>query len=220
MWYNDRMAYLVSFVGMSGVGKSTAIEAAKTELADYDPAVFHQRKTGTAALAIDEQLKAANGTISKHNALELIAKASVYVMQDYVIPALEQDRPVIMDRGFHCAIAYHGAGYELGEAYVEERLAAAGLTNILPNRIFLLDAPIKVAQERRAARADGLARLHDDAPYDVHLRTRFSYLRQAHDAGRAEYASFHVIDTAEMDANAVASEVGRIVADDMIRLQK
>lgn len=210
------MAYFVTFVGLSGVGKSTAIEAAKAELATFEPLVLHQRKTGPAALAIDEQLKRADDSMSQHRALELVAKASTYVMQDYVVPALEQGQAIIMDRGIHCAIAYHGAGHELGEVYTEERLAAAGLMNILPNRIFLLDAPVEVAQQRRAARTDSLTRLHDNASYDFNLRTRLSYLRQAYDPSRIEHDSFYVLDTAEMDANAVASEVGRVIAGDML----
>lgn len=149
-----KRAFFISFEGIDGCGKSTQIEGLKPWLSaeGLDP-LFPREPGGT---EIGEEIrrllldKKKLGMTAETELLLFLA-ARAQICRELIAPALAAGRPVICDRFLDSSLAYQGYGRGLGAEAVEQlnRFAAA---EIRPDRTYLLDLPVKLAQERLNSR--------------------------------------------------------------------
>jgi dTMP kinase len=136
----------------------------------------------------------------------LYSTARAQLVRDVIRPALEAGKVVIVDRFFDSTLAYQGYGHGADLAQLRAVTDfAVGSTR--PDRTFLLDLPVEVAERRSASRKPGRAwdRFESEARA-FHERVRAGYLRLATD----EPQRFAVI-RGDRDEDAVAADIQREV---------
>ena len=123
---------------------------------------------------------------------------------DVIRPALAAGKIVVADRFFDSTLAYQGYGHGADLAGLRALTRfAVGAT--VPDRTFLIDAPVDVVLGRLARRHGEWDRFHGtDAAF--YQRVRDGYLRLA----AAEPARFVVID-GDRSEDAIAAEIRREV---------
>jgi len=121
--------------------------------------------------------------------LLLFSAARAQLVREVIQPALIRGDTVICDRYIYSSIAYQGAGRGIAIADIEwlNRFATGG---VLPDLVLLLDAPVAVAQSRRAApepdRFDSLAS-------EFHETVRQNFLWQARESPEL----WHILDAGQ-----------------------
>jgi dTMP kinase len=154
---------LISFEGIDGVGKSTAILGAE----GIEGVDRHLRALGLEVLTlrepggtlIGERIRSllkdpslARGASAMHPKTEalLFAAARAQIAEEVIKPALLRGAWVIVDRFVHSSIAYQGYGRGLGDEVADvSRFALGGLW---PDRVLLLELSDDEATSRRGSR--------------------------------------------------------------------
>jgi dTMP kinase len=172
----------LTFEGIEGVGKSTQI----AKLYDYlsvDYPVIQVREPGGTKIGMEIRKILLDPSIqepfSMFAELFLYAASRAQLMEQVILPALEEGKIILCDRFIDSTIAYqaYGAGVPLQDVLQINRQA---IGNHLPNRTYLLDLPISISQERLAARSKGKDRMEQKSE-DFHSRVRNGYLALAED---------------------------------------
>jgi dTMP kinase len=134
----------------------------------------------------------------------LFSAARAQHTRDVIRPALAEGKIVLADRYYDSTLAYQGYGYgaDLAGLRAMTRFATGGL---VPDRTFLIDAPVAVTLARLPQRKERWDRFHGDdrAFYE---RIRQGYLRLAAD----ESERFAVIDGDQTEEK-VAADIRRQV---------
>ncbi len=132
----------------------------------------------------------------------LYSTARAQLVRDVIRPALADGKIVIVDRFFDSTLAYQGYGHGADL----ERLRAVtafAVGDTRPDRTFLLDLPVEVAERRQAGRKPGREwdRFESEARA-FHERVRAGYLALA----RAEPGRIAIVPGAR-DADAIAADI-------------
>ena len=182
----------LSFEGGEGLGKSLQATRLAEALKTRGRAVVHTREPGgtPAGERIREiVLHAREAPLSPEAQALLFSAARAQLVREVIRPALAAGRIVVADRYFDSTLAYQGYGHgaDLEGLRAVTRFAVGGL---VPQRTFLIDAPVEVVLAR-LARREGMRwdRFHG-TDRDFYERVRDGYLRLA----AAEPRRFVVID--------------------------
>ncbi len=148
---------LITIEGLDGAGKTTLAQALAQELsarAARRRPVELLREPGGARLSerIRELVKDPTLTVGAHAEALLYAAARAQLVQERLLPLLEQGALVLLDRFVDSSLAYQGAGRELGIEQIRavNLLATGGLQ---PDRTLLLCLSPAAGRARLQARA-------------------------------------------------------------------
>ncbi len=176
---------LVTFEGIEGCGKSAVSREARLALERAGVSVTFAREPG--GTAVSESVRAllldpARSEMAPLTELLLYLSARAQLVAEVVRPALDAGRIVLCDRYLDASVAYQGWARGLGERFVE-RLNRVAVGGAVPDRTFLLDAPVETGlargplrREREGVAARDRLEREDTA---FHERVREGYLRLA-----------------------------------------
>lgn len=204
----------ITFEGGEGLGKSVLSANLAEALRPRGRDVLHTREPGGTPLGErirDLLLHAREIALSPEAQALLFSAARAEHVRDVIRPALEAGRVVIADRFYDSTLVYQGYVYG---ADIEglRAMTRFAVGDLVPDRTFLIDAPVAVVMARLAARGGGRwDRFHlQDAAF--HQRVREGYLRLA----AAEPGRFVVVDGSQSE-EAVSAEIRR-QADELLGL--
>jgi dTMP kinase len=143
----------ITIEGIEGVGKSTNLSFVANELRRAGHAVVESREPGGTALGerIRDLLLSPDTRIAPLTELLLMFAARATHLDEVIRPALLSGKWVVCDRFTDASHAYQGGGRGLPAATIDT-LASLVQGDLRPDLTLLLDAPLKVAEERQAGR--------------------------------------------------------------------
>lgn len=201
----------VTFEGIDGAGKSTHLEWAEAWLGQQGLGVVITREPGGTPVgeAIRRLLLDPGSEMLAETEALLVFAARFEHIQTVIRPALDAGHWVLCDRFTDATLAYQGGGRGVDR---ERLLALAHWVqgSLQPDRTFLFDASIGVAQARMAGR-ESADRFESEAK-QFHERVRNAYL----DLAQGHPERYRRIDsTQSIDAirATLATELGRLVDD-------
>lgn len=171
----------ISVEGPDGAGKSTQVKRIADYLQDCGFQVEMLREPGGTWLG--EKLRELLLDVSAAP-LSLEAEALLYaasraqLIRERIQPALEQGRWVVCDRYVYASLAYQGYGNQLPLEWIGHinRLA---LSQVMPDRTYLIDVPLEVARERLAQREGTREDRIERRGEAYHRRVRQGFLQLA-----------------------------------------
>ena len=204
---------LITFEGIDGAGKSTQVMKLKQHLQELGREVMTLREPGGTPVAeeIRELLLESRNDITPVGELLLFAASRAELAQRVILPAIESEVDVILDRFFDSTTAYQGYGRGLDLDMLAEinRIASRGL---VPDVTFYLDLTPEDALMRKfsekslplAFESEELDRM-ENSGLDFYRRVRSGY----HAIGAANPDRIVMIDAllsqAEIHRKIVAS---------------
>ena len=199
----------ITIEGIEGTGKSTNIEFVTDLIKSHGFNVITAREPGGTPMA--EQIRE---LLLEHRqeALPPIAELLLFfasrslLLNNSVIPALDNGTWVVCDRFTDATRAYQGSGRGLETEYIEA-LATWVQEGLEPDLTILLDAPAEIGIERTRRRGKG-DRM-DNQELAFYERVRVGYLKLA----EANHERFVIVD-----ASQVLDTVQESIADTMRRL--
>ena len=199
---------LITLEGGEGAGKSTVLEAVRTELALRGIDVLVTREPGgTAAgeairsVLLDPKMRGLHAEAE----LLLMFAARAQLVREMVVPALAQGRWVLSDRFTDASFAYQGGGRGQPLARIADLERWAAL-DIRPDLTLLLDLP--VADGLRRASGRGTADRIEMESAEFFERVRIAYRSRA----AAEPERFRVIDSSR-PLDSVLDDVRAAITD-------
>jgi len=169
---------LVVFEGVEGAGKTTQLERLALRLGRHGVTLRMLREPG--GTAVGDEIRALllrPGTLIPPRSEALLFMASrAALMDQQVLPALERDEMVLMDRFFLSTYAYQVAGRGLPEREVREANALATGGRV-PDVTVLLTLPVTEGLARAARR--GQADRMEQADRAFHARVEDAFARFA-----------------------------------------
>jgi dTMP kinase len=143
----------ITVEGIEGVGKSTNLSFVANELRRAGHAVVESREPGGTPLGerIRELLLSPETRIAPLTELLLMFAARAAHLDEVVRPALGSGKWVVCDRFTDASYAYQGGGRGLSAGTIDA-LATLVQRDLRPDLTLLLDAPLKVTEERQAGR--------------------------------------------------------------------
>jgi dTMP kinase len=151
---------LITIEGIDGAGKSTLAVALEIALAERGLDVHLMREPGgvTTAERVRELVKDPALQIGARAEALLYAAARAQLVQERVVPLLEEGSWVLLDRFVDSSLAYQGAGRRLGVETIRmiNEFATGGLR---PDRTLLLALPPPTGRARTLGRTEDLDRL-------------------------------------------------------------
>ena len=143
---------LVVFEGIDGCGKSTQMRLFSERMLEQGIAYRTWREPGSTRLG--EQMRRL--LLDRENDVAPISELFGYLMaraqlvHDLLLPALEKDEWVVLDRFYHSTIAYQGYGLGIDLAQIQAAIDLA-LQGLKPDAVYYLDVTVEESQRRRAA---------------------------------------------------------------------
>jgi len=197
----------LSFEGGEGLGKSLQASKLAEDLRARGRDVLLTREPGGTPAGErirDVLLHVRDVALSAEAQALLYSAARAQLVRDVIRPALAVGHLVIADRFFDSLLAYQGYGHgaDLEGLRAMTRFAVGDL---MPQRTFLIDAPVDVVLARLAARQGQWDRFHDVDPA-FYERVREGYLRLA----AAEPRRF-VIVNGDRSEDQIAADIRRQV---------
>ena len=197
----------ITVEGIEGVGKSTNLRFVANELRRAGHAVVESREPGGTPLGerIRELLLSPDTRIAPLTEALLMFAARSTHLDEVIKPALNSGKWVVCDRFTDASHAYQGGGRGLAAATIET-LAALVQGHLRPDLTLLLDAPLKVSQERQAGRR------HRDR-FEQESAEFFGRVRSAYlDLAARDAARVRLIDAARPLAD-VQEDIRRALAE-------
>tara|TARA_B100000575_G_scaffold287138_1_gene284977 strand:+ start:5420 stop:6019 length:600 start_codon:yes stop_codon:yes gene_type:complete len=149
---------LINFEGIDGCGKSTQIHLLKQYLEEQGRRVQVYREPGGTPIAeeIRSILLDSKSNVSAISELLLFSAARAQLVQEKIIPALDNGTTVILDRFYDSTTAYQGYGRSvltIDEISVLNKMASCGLVPeftfyLRISQILALQRRLKCAQDR------------------------------------------------------------------------
>lgn len=200
--------YLISFEGGEGAGKSVQIKRLRDTLTREGFDVVVVREPG--GTVISEQIRevvlsAKNIGIAYTTEVLLFQAARAQLYRELVLPSLEAQKIVLMDRTRDSSAVYQGIVRGFGLDVIEQ-LNAISTKNTYPDLTFLLDIPIEVGLARRA-QTEKMDRLDMEAK-DFHQKVRDAYLTLAK---KNDHHRWVVVDATE-SLDTIAEEIWKLVS--------
>ncbi len=186
---SDR-GYFLTFEGIEGVGKTTAINGVCSQLTDYGMDYVVTREPGGTPIAEairDVLLGHYDAPMSPHTELLMMFAGRAQNISEVILPALHRGQWVLSDRFTDASLAYQGGGRGIPHSYILS-LKHWIQGDLVPDLTFLLDAPVSVGLARMHARGKK-DRLESEG-IDFFERVRRQYLLLAQE----ESERFRVID--------------------------
>ncbi len=196
---------LITLEGIDGSGKSTQIAALAAKLSAEHEVLCLREPGGS---TIGEQIRQVilstkNLGMNELTELLLFEAARVQMMQEKIIPALEQGQLIICDRFTDSTTAYQAFGRNIDQVLVEQ-LNSIATGGCKPDLTILLDISVEEAATRMAGR--GEANRLDREKANFMQAVRDGYLSLA----AAEPERFVVID-ASQNSKLIAEQIGDAV---------
>lgn len=199
---------LVTIEGLDGAGKTTLAEALADQLKRNGLQVLLLREPG--GVPLSERIRALvqdpDGEVCPRAEALLYAAARAQLLEQRLLPALEQGQLVLLDRFLDSSLAYQGAGRGLGVQQVREiNLFATG--GLAPDRTLLL----RISPLAGRTRQDGRGGLPDRMERED--RTFFTAVAKAYEQlAEQEPQRIRAID-AEQTPEAVLRDALLALAD-------
>jgi len=185
--------FFISLEGGEGAGKSTQHQRIVEWLTKQGSSVIETREPG--GTVVSEQIR--NVLLDTRNAgltataeLLMLFAARSQLVQEVILPGLEEGKVIVCDRFADASYAYQGGGRQLGadKVAVLEKLVLEGLQ---PDLTLLFDVPVELGMKRVAGR--GEADRFEVESILFFERVRKTYLERA----RANPQRFRVIDASQ-----------------------
>ncbi len=194
--------------GGDGAGKSTQVQLLAAALTAAGRDVLVTRQPGGTDLGVEIRALVLHGDhISPRAEALLYAADKAHHVDTVVAPALAEGRVVLTDRYVDSAIAYQGAGRDLGADEIA-RLQSWAVGGLVPDLTILLDVTPEVGRSRRGQVHDRL-----EAEGDAfHAAVREGFLVLA----AAAPERYLVVDAASAPDAAHAAVVERLTADGVL----
>lgn len=193
----------ITLEGVDGAGKSTHVQWLADRIAERGIPVLSTREPGGTELG--EQLRELLLHRDMHISTEtlLMFAARNEHLEALIRPALNTGTWVVCDRFTDATYAYQGGGRQMGEqriAILETWVHA----NLQPDRTFLFDVPLEVAQRRiHGGRTPDRFEQEKTAFFE---RTRDGYLKRA----SRDSARFCIIDSSRAIADTRATLIAEL----------
>lgn len=141
---------LISFEGIDGCGKSTQIDLLKNylEINDLTYSVFREPGGSEVSEKIRELLLHDSQEMDSITELLLFSAARSQLIKEKVIPLLERDEIVILDRFYDSTTAYQGYGRELKNLEIIQIVNRLASHSTVPDITFYLKIEPELAHER------------------------------------------------------------------------
>lgn len=140
----------ITFEGIDGAGKSTQVKKLQKHLTESGMEVLVLREPGGTPVSeqIRELLLMGKEDITPVGELLLFAASRAELVQKVIVPALDENKVVILDRFYDSTTAYQGYGRGLDLGMLEEinRIASCGRK---PDMTFYLDLSPEDAMIRK-----------------------------------------------------------------------
>lgn len=147
---------LIAFEGGDGAGKSTQVQLLAAALTSAGRDVLVTRQPGGTDLGVEIRTLVLHGDhVSPRAEALLYAADKAHHVDTLIAPALAEGRVVVTDRYVDSAIAYQGAGRDLGAEEVA-RLQGWAVGALVPDLTVVLDVTPEVGRLRRGAVHDRL----------------------------------------------------------------
>ena len=194
--------------GGDGAGKSTQVQLLAAALTAAGRDVLVTRQPGGTDLGVEIRTLVLHGDhISPRAEALLYAADKAHHVDTVVAPALAEGRVVLTDRYVDSAIAYQGAGRDLGADEIA-RLQSWAVGGLVPDLTIVLDVTPQVGRSRRGAVHDRL-----EAEGDAfHAAVREGFLVLA----AAAPERYLVVDAASAPDETHAAVVERLTADGVL----
>ena len=168
--------YLISFEGGEGAGKTVQIKRLRDTLTEHGFDVLVVREPG--GTVISEQIRevvlsAKNIGIAYTAEVLLFQAARAQLYRELVLPSLEAQKIVLMDRTRDSSVVYQGMVRGFGVDTIE-KLNDISTKDTYPDLTFLLDVPVRIGLSRRA-QTEKMDRL-DMENTEFHQKVRDAYL--------------------------------------------
>lgn len=171
--------YLISFEGGEGAGKTVQIKRLRDTLTEKGFDVVIVREPG--GTVISEQIRevvlsAKNIGIAYTTEVLLFQAARAQLYRELVLPSLEAQKVVLMDRTRDSSVIYQGIVRGFGVDTIE-KLNNISTKDTYPDLTFLLDVPVETGLARRS-QTEKMDRL-DMETQVFHQKVRDAYLEVA-----------------------------------------
>jgi dTMP kinase len=199
----------ITLEGGEGAGKSTQLSRLASRLQERGRKVITTREPGGSPGAETVRKLLVEGPAERWDGttealLHFAARRDH--LRATVWPALARGDWVVSDRFADSTCAYQGYGHGIDLGMLE-RLYAAAVGDFRPDLTLVFDLPVDLGLARAAGRRGGETR-YESLPRDYHERVRQGFLAIA-----AREPKRCVVIDATRDADTVAAEVARIVAE-------
>lgn len=143
---------LITFEGIDGSGKSTQIALLKEKLASKGHSVNVFREPGGTDVSELIRGMLLNPEIEINSVTELLlfSSARSQLVGEKVIPALEKDEIVILDRFYDSTVAYQGYGREGLSLEQIDQINVIASHNLVPDHTFYLRLDLEESAKRTA----------------------------------------------------------------------
>lgn len=143
---------LITFEGIDGSGKSTQIALLKEKLASKGHSVNVFREPGGTDVSELIRGMLLNPEIEINSVTELLlfSSARSQLVGEKVIPALEKDEIVILDRFYDSTVAYQGYGRESLSLEQIDQINVIASHNLVPDHTFYLRLDLEESAKRTA----------------------------------------------------------------------
>lgn len=177
----------ITFEGIDGAGKSTQVKKLQKHLTESGMEVLVLREPGGTPVSeqIRELLLMGKEDITPVGELLLFAASRAELVQKVIVPALDENKVVILDRFYDSTTAYQGYGRGLDLGMLEEinRIASCGRK---PDMTFYLDLSPEDAMIRKFSEKSIPLAFEDDeldrmerSGLDFYTNVRRGYLQIA-----------------------------------------
>lgn len=190
----QKKGIFITLEGPDGSGKSSQL----TLLADFlrqqgYPAITTREPGGT---AIGDQIRKVlmtlkNQEMQPRTEILLFQASRAQLVEQVILPALEQGEVILCDRYADSTLAYQGYGYRCFTLEQLRPLVAFATGGLLPDLTLLLDVDVEVGLRRRLQEGDWTRM--DAYELSFHQRVRVGYLEMA----QAESQRWVVIDAGQ-----------------------
>jgi dTMP kinase len=172
-----RTGLFVAFEGGDGAGKSTQVRLLAEALRQAGSEVLETRQPGGTELGLRLRDLVLHGDhVSPRAEALLYATDKAHHVDTVIRPALDAGRVVITDRYIDSAIAYQGAGRELGPREVAD-IQLWAVAGLVPDLTVVLDIDAATGRSRRGDVHDRLEAEGDD--FHEAVRAHFRALADA-----------------------------------------
>lgn len=174
-----RKGLFITFEGIEGCGKTTQLVQAAEVLRKRGFSVVTTREPGGTPLGnhLRRLLLEQPEPIDPKAELLLMFADRRQHLSEVILPVLERGGVVLCDRYTDASRAYQGAGRGLGERLVD--LLHQRFCGVTPDRTYLLDLPVEMAQARVLARQGGQRDRIEREGDPFHETVREAYRRAA-----------------------------------------
>ncbi len=176
------MSKFVTFEGGEGCGKTTLLEGLKAYLNQHNVDYVATREPGGLKICeeIRNMVKYSTEEISKRAELLLFSASRAELVQNYILPNLQDGKLVLCDRFYDSSRVYQGYANGLSDEEVMNvtRFATNGL---VPDITFYLDIDPKVAFERKGGKDKGDRIEQRDLSYHYMVREGYKKIAEKED---------------------------------------